>query len=456
MRHGSLCTGIGGLDLAAHAVYGGELAWVAEYEDHLDPLIHRHFGPILNLRDLTTVTWGELEPVDILTAGYPCQPFSHAGKRKGTDDIRHLWPYIAEAVRVLRPRRVVLENVAGHLSLGFGDVLSDLAEAGYDAEWCVLRASDVGAPHQRARVFIVAADADQLGRLAASRVDGAVGAAERRQEGGEPSVGWASSAADDGCDGTSPHPRGERHGGGQDGGAVGRVDRGDAGEARERERPRPVPGDRGGQVAADTDRVAGPTTGARGRGRGEVGEPGTEPRAVRLRGMAGPATAPDTDSGAGTEPHGGPDESRLDAPRRNDPERLGVVAWGQYAPAIDRWAATLGRPAVTPDAEGEQDRRAIIGGLPADVGASIEWGHYAPAIQRWELALGRPAPAPTDDRGRLAPAFVEWMMGYPSGWVDGLTRTQALKALGNAVVPQQGEAAIRLLEAAHADRMVAA
>lgn len=75
----------------------------------------------------------------------------------------------------------------------------------------------------------------------------------------------------------------------------------------------------------------------------------------------------------------------------------------------------------------------------------VAWGAYEPAIRRWERVLGRSAPAPTDEKGRLGPPFVEWMMGYPEGWVDGLTRTHALKALGNAVVTQQALAALREL-----------
>lgn len=76
---------------------------------------------------------------------------------------------------------------------------------------------------------------------------------------------------------------------------------------------------------------------------------------------------------------------------------------------------------------------------------TFAWGPYESAIRRWEQALNRCAPAPVDDKGRLAPAFVEWMMGFPQGWTDAMTRTQALKALGNAVVPQQAIAALRSL-----------
>ena len=94
----------------------------------------------------------------------PCQPFSAAGKCKGTADDRHIWPHIANAIRILRPGYVFLENVPGHLSLGFGDVLGDLAEIGYDAQWTSLRASDVGACHRRERVFILGTNTERCRR----------------------------------------------------------------------------------------------------------------------------------------------------------------------------------------------------------------------------------------------------------------------------------------------------
>lgn len=110
--------------------------------------------------DLTTLDLTMIH-ADVLTAGYPCQPFSLASsKRKGTNDDRHLWPYIRNTISVLRPRFVVLENVAGHLSLGAAAVVGDLAAVGYDAKWTVIRASDVGAPHKRERWFCVATNTD--------------------------------------------------------------------------------------------------------------------------------------------------------------------------------------------------------------------------------------------------------------------------------------------------------
>ena len=156
-RIGSLATGYGGLDLAIESVIpGASLAWVADIEPGPRKVLAHRFPDVPNLGDLTRAYWARVEPVDILTAGYPCQPFSHAGRRKGTDDPRHIWPHIATAILALRPRLVFLENVAGHLSSGFGDVLGDLAAIGYDAEWVSLRAADVGACHGRRRVFIAA------------------------------------------------------------------------------------------------------------------------------------------------------------------------------------------------------------------------------------------------------------------------------------------------------------
>ena len=94
--------------------------------------------------------------VDIITGGYPCQPFSMAGDRKGTDDPRHLWPYIREHVNAIRPTRVFFENVQGHISLGLSTVISDLEEDGFKTTWGIFSAREVGAPQERKRVFILA------------------------------------------------------------------------------------------------------------------------------------------------------------------------------------------------------------------------------------------------------------------------------------------------------------
>ena len=151
----SLCTGYGGLDLAVEAFFDCELVACAEIDKYAGLAIDKHFK-VPNLGDIKLIDWTSLGDIDIMTAGYPCQPFSHAGNRKGTKDERHIWPYIKDGIGILRPSLVVLENVRGHLSLGFKEVLQDLASIGYDAIWTVVRASDVGAPHQRARLFTIA------------------------------------------------------------------------------------------------------------------------------------------------------------------------------------------------------------------------------------------------------------------------------------------------------------
>lgn len=156
MKIGSLFSGYGGLDRAVEAVTGAQPAWFCEWDDAPSRVLAHHWPGVPNHRDVTTIDWREIEPVDIITAGYPCQPFSKAGQRKGTNDERHLWPHVHAAIRALRPRIVCLENVTGHLGLGFDRVLSDLAEIGFNAEWTTLRASDVGAPHHRDRLFILA------------------------------------------------------------------------------------------------------------------------------------------------------------------------------------------------------------------------------------------------------------------------------------------------------------
>lgn len=166
---GSFCTGYGGLDTAVQRVLGGSLAWVSDTDRNAQKILaHRHPG-VPNIGDLTAADWHAVLDTfgrpHVVLGGYPCQPFSTAGRKKGVADARHLWPHIATALRVLRPRLAIFENVANHVRIGFDTVLRDLADLGFDAEWEVVRASDVGAAHQRPRLIFlaVAADAAHLG-----------------------------------------------------------------------------------------------------------------------------------------------------------------------------------------------------------------------------------------------------------------------------------------------------
>ena len=153
---GSMFSGMGGLDLAVQQITGATPAWFCEWDDAPAKVLAHHHPDVTNFRDVTQIDWATIPPVDIITGGYPCQPFSRAGQQKGTDDERHLWPHILTAIRALRPRFAFLENVADHLGRGFDTVLADLAKIGWDARWATLRASDVGAPHHRDRLFILA------------------------------------------------------------------------------------------------------------------------------------------------------------------------------------------------------------------------------------------------------------------------------------------------------------
>lgn len=167
---GSLFSGIGGFDLGLERA-GMQVIWQSEIDKFASRVLKKHWPDVPNLGDITKIDWSKVERPDVICGGYPCQPFSQAGKRGGENDARHLWPAMHNAIRVLRPRYALMENVRGHLSLGFGRVLGDLAEIGYDAEWQIIPAAAVGAPHKRERVFIVAYPDNTGNRTPERRVD---------------------------------------------------------------------------------------------------------------------------------------------------------------------------------------------------------------------------------------------------------------------------------------------
>ncbi|GAB3725825.1 DNA cytosine methyltransferase [Nocardiopsis nanhaiensis] len=162
LRIGSLCTGYAGLDMGVAAALGGNahLAWVADNDPDVEHLLTHRYPGVCNLGDITTVTWEGVDPVDVLTAGWPCQDISIAGRGDGIEkgDRSGVWFRVMDALRQLRPQLVVLENVLAlrGRNRGFDRVLADLAQAGYDARWRCVRACDIGAPHRRERVFVVA------------------------------------------------------------------------------------------------------------------------------------------------------------------------------------------------------------------------------------------------------------------------------------------------------------
>ena len=159
----SLCSGYGGIERGLElAGYNHRLIAFCEIEAYVQKLTlekmekgHMVSAPLwTNLKTFPAQIFRD--KVDVMLAGYPCQPFSQAGRRGGEDDPRHLWPYIKEHIRTIRPVRCFFENVQGHITLGLSTVISDLEELGYRATWGIFSAEEVGAPHQRKRVFILA------------------------------------------------------------------------------------------------------------------------------------------------------------------------------------------------------------------------------------------------------------------------------------------------------------
>jgi len=179
---GELCAGYGGLGKAVENVLDAELKWYSEFDANPSKIMAHHWPDVPNLGDMTQIDWAAVEPVDVLSGGTPCQDLSHAGRRRGmTEGTRsNLWAQMREAIDTIQPTWVAWENVRGAYSANatsdlehcpgcmgdagggkpvlraLGRVLGDLSELGYDAEWRGLRAADVGAPHGRFRVFILA------------------------------------------------------------------------------------------------------------------------------------------------------------------------------------------------------------------------------------------------------------------------------------------------------------
>ncbi len=158
VKVGSLFSGIGGLDLGLERA-GMEIKWQIEKDEFCCKVLERRWPNARRYGDIRAVDPHELDRVDLVCGGFPCQPWSVAGRGDGESDDRNMWPETIRIIRGVGPRLVILENVPGILNHRyFGTILGDLAESGFDAEWDCIPAAAVGAPHLRYRLFIVAWD----------------------------------------------------------------------------------------------------------------------------------------------------------------------------------------------------------------------------------------------------------------------------------------------------------
>lgn len=168
MRHGSLFSGIGGFDLAAEWM-GWNNVFYCEWMPFPRQVLHHHFPNSISYEDITKTDFTiHRGTIDILTGGFPCQPYSSAGKRLGKEDERHLWPHMLRAISEIKPTYVVGENVRGLTNWNggvvFEEVCADLEACGYEVQPILLPACAVGAPHRRDRIWFVATNTTCIGR----------------------------------------------------------------------------------------------------------------------------------------------------------------------------------------------------------------------------------------------------------------------------------------------------
>jgi DNA (cytosine-5)-methyltransferase 1 len=338
LRIGSLFSGYGGLDLAVMKSLDAEVAWHCEWEAAPSKILDKHFPGVPNYRDVTQVDWASIEPVDILTGGFPCQDLSLAGKRAGLKDGTRsgLWSEFAHAIDVIRPRLVVIENVRGLLS----------ATAHSDVEQCSWCMGEGGGNLFCEHLELFSETWPTSGLMRDGRVYAL------------PTQGRLTSDSESSLLPTPTVFHMTMH-----------------------DEP----------IDYFLEREAKSSTGQIGKSLGV---------ALRMELLRTPAAS--------------------EAERGHQPPDVARARGGQ----------------VTLSGQASFD----------------DWNKFGPAIEHWEKTTGLSAPEPTlpdgrDGNERLNPAFAEWMMGLPRGWITGcgLSRKDELKACGNGVVPAQAELALSIL-----------
>jgi DNA (cytosine-5)-methyltransferase 1 len=397
---GSLFTGYGGLDMGVAAALGeSRVAWTSDIDKGACKAIAHHHPDTPNLGDITTIDWATVEPVDVITGGSPCQDLSAAGQRAGmtTGTRSNLWVAMREAIAILRPRLVVWENVRGAYSApadsgvepcpgcvgdrpgvsmrALGRVLGDLSELGYDAVWHGLRAADVGAPHARFRVFVVAYPQGSPWRLAHRNDASTPDPTSRRRREHDPDLRGLPVTHTDGHD-ILPTPT-----------------------ARD---------DKGHNQRGDTSCLTGALLPTPRATDGTNGGP-------NQRGSSGDLMLPSAV------------HQLLPTPTASQfPSNKSLSPGATERPALGAINQLLPTPSVADATGGHATRSGTHGTGGPDLRTAIanttQWGTYAPAIEHWQNVTGHPVPPPTETgpqgAQRLSPRFVEWMMGYPQNWTD--------------------------------------
>lgn len=396
IRVGSLCTGYGGIEMGLQlAGLDVDLRWVAETAPELSP-IH---GDVTNHGDLRGMDYAAVAPVSLLTAGFPCQPVSAAGKQRGDTDNRWLWPEVHRAVRELRPAQLLIENVRNLVAWEKGrlwaGILADLGQMGYAVRWLILGACHVGAAHHRHRVFALATQTghptDEVERVPTSFCGAKNGAVLPR---GTPSAETAAARVEagrrnlDDAVALLPTPTASDHTGAGHGTMEGAASlRTEVAQLSAALLPTPTVGDSRNSRNATANR-----------------RPGSAP------------------ANSGT-------------------------TLSDFAHAITELLPT---PRASDGVKGSPNQHGKSGDLMLSSAAQPQhWGRFADAVARHAERFG-PSPAPTEPNRngapRLSPAFAEWLMCIPAGHVTShLTRVPALRAIGNGVCPPQLAAAWALL-----------
>ena len=161
MNHLDLFSGIGGFSLGMEATGGFKTVAFCEIEEYPRKVLRKHWPHVKQYEDIKELNHERLkadgiDSIDVITGGYPCTPFSNAGKKQGGSDPRHLWPEMFRIIKELRPNWIIAENVSGHIKLGLDTVLQNLEDQMYSTRTFSLSASSVGANHKRERIWIVA------------------------------------------------------------------------------------------------------------------------------------------------------------------------------------------------------------------------------------------------------------------------------------------------------------